>query len=102
MTGDFVSGADGLSLRSRPKVAGILPLLKMIDNLNHTAAEIEIDMAMGENWLIREPLVEISRKMIAEGFTTQVRGISSAFTAHIPKKKIPPITLMIFQITNRS
>jgi len=64
--------AGGLSMRSRPKVADFIPILKTIDGLNHTAAEIDIDMAMGENWLIRGPLVTIYQKIIAGGFTAQV------------------------------
>ncbi|TVY17748.1 putative aminotransferase aclI [Lachnellula arida] len=60
--------SSGLSVRSRPKVANFLPILKTIDGLNAVAASVDVDMAMGENWLIREPLVAIWKKVVAEEF----------------------------------
>jgi hypothetical protein len=41
----------GLSMRSRSKVAGFLPILKTVDDLNVAAAHVDVEMSMGENWL---------------------------------------------------
>jgi hypothetical protein len=42
----------GLSMRSRSKVAGFLPILKtVVDDLNAAAAHVDVDMSMGDNWL---------------------------------------------------
>ena len=71
MTNVNVLEAD-LSLCSRPTVAGFIPILRTIDGLNHVPAEIEIDMAMGENWLIRQQLVTVYLKIIVERFTAQI------------------------------
>lgn len=46
-----------MSLRSRPKVASFLPLLKSIDSMNQSAAGVEIDMAM----VFRFPSFTINR-----------------------------------------
>lgn len=66
------NGSNDLSKRSREKAEAFMPILKMVDGMNATAANIDIDLATGENWLIREQLVDIYKKTIAEDFEAKV------------------------------
>jgi hypothetical protein len=59
-------------------VTGFIPLLTTIDGLNNVATKVDVDMAMGENWLVREPLVAIYKKVIAEEFNGKVGSFESS------------------------
>ncbi|KAI9647508.1 hypothetical protein NHQ30_003893 [Ciborinia camelliae] len=62
---DSVSIEDsGLSARSRPKVAAFLPVLKNVDKNFVVGSKVDVDMAVGENWLIREPLIPIFKEAL--------------------------------------
>ena len=66
------NGRHGLSSRSRSKVAGFMPLLTTVHHLHHAGAVIDVDMAMGENWLIRDQILAICKKSIAEELDAKV------------------------------
>ncbi|KAM0304914.1 hypothetical protein ACHAO8_011367 [Botrytis cinerea] len=57
---------SGLSARSRPKVAAFIPVLKNVDKNFAVGSEIDVDMAIGENWLIRQPLIGIFKKALKD------------------------------------
>ncbi|ESZ91293.1 hypothetical protein SBOR_8327 [Sclerotinia borealis F-4128] len=57
---------SGLSARSRPKVAAFIPVLKNVDKNFVIGSEIDVDMAIGENWLTREPLIAIFKKALED------------------------------------
>jgi len=76
--------SSGLSVRSRPKVTNFLPILKTIDGLNAVAANVDVDMAMGENWLIREPLGAIWKKVVAEEFDAKDLSYSHGIGGSLP------------------
>ncbi|THV52875.1 hypothetical protein BGAL_0065g00030 [Botrytis galanthina] len=56
----------GLSARSRPKVAAFIPVLKNVDKNFAVGSEIDVDMAIGENWLIHQPLIGIFKQALQD------------------------------------
>ncbi|KAJ8071232.1 hypothetical protein OCU04_001567 [Sclerotinia nivalis] len=53
--------SSDLSTRATPHTALFISILQSIDR-HFPSAQVEIDMALGENWLVRGPLVGILRE----------------------------------------
>ncbi|KAF7911780.1 uncharacterized protein EAE98_011895 [Botrytis deweyae] len=57
---------SGLSARSRPKVKAFVPVLKNVDKNFVIGSEIDVDMAIGHNWLVRKPLIAIFKEAVKD------------------------------------
>jgi hypothetical protein len=75
---------SGLSARSRPKVAAFIPALEHVNQNFVIGESVNVDMALGENWLIRKPLIEIFKKAM-DDWNGEVSSVASFSPAQYPK-----------------